>query len=396
MGAMDKLETLAAAAQFDVCGYSGPRRPSNPATSFIHRAALPNGGSVCLMKVLMTNVCVNDCAYCVNQVGRDVPRRSFAPDELARLFIDIHARRLAHGLFLSSGIGHDATRTMASMIDTVEILRHRYEFRGYVHLKILPGASFDTVEAACKLANRVSINMEVPTAPHLARLTRHKDLHTDIVERMRWVKRLTDENERLAPSGQTTQFVVGAAGEADRDILRAVAALYGEVGLRRAYFSAFRPITDSRLEAARPTPPLREHRLYQADWLLRVYGFAHQEVELALGQGGNLPLSKDPKLAAAERQPWLFPVDVNRASYDDLLRVPGVGPTSAQRITEARADHSIFALPQLEKMGVVTKWAAPFIWFRGMPAAERQLSFMPELDDATTVEAEPALAGVLG
>ncbi len=392
----DKLDTLVAAAQFDVCGYSGARDINLSPSRFIHRAALPGGGSICLFKILLTNVCMNDCAYCVNQIGRDVRRTSFRPEELAKIFMQLHARRMVQGLFLSSGIGVDASGTMESMIKTVQILRSRYEFKGYIHLKILPGASFDCVEEGCKLANRVSVNMEAPTIRHLAKLSSKKDLYQGILEPMHWVKNLKAANDKLVPSGQTTQFVVGAANETDQDILHTTEALYHEVELRRVYYSAFRPVRNSRLEGLPSASPLRAHRLYQADWLLRVYGFPPQEVELALGGKGNLSLKKDPKLVIAEKQPWLFPVDMNRASYDELLRVPGIGPVSAKRITEARQEHSIFSIEQLRKMRVLTRKASPFIWFQGMLAweKEKQTSFLPELDDAT--QEAPSLAGVIG
>ncbi len=389
----DKVATLTSAAQFDVCGYSSHPTGHISPSRFIYHAALPGGGTVCLFKVLLTNVCVNDCAYCVNQIGRDCPRHSFQPAELARVFMELHAKRQAQGLFLSSGIGHNPTRTMELMLNTVEILRQRYEFNGYIHLKILPGAAFDCVEAACHLANRVSVNIEAPTAHHLAKLSRKKDLFRGIVEPMRWVKQLMAENEQLVPSGQTTQFVVGAAGETDRDILHTTEALYREIGLRRAYFSAFHPVPESRLEGIPSTPPLREHRLYQVDWLLRVYGFKPQEVELALGEKGNLSLAKDPKLVIARQQPWLFPVDINRANYDDLLRVPGIGPVSAGRIIESRKGHSIYSLGQLQKMRVVTKRAAAFIRFQSMLDSEKQASFLREVD-AERETPELSLAGI--
>ena len=395
MEVQDKLEALVAGAQFDVCGYNGVRDINPSPWRYIHRATLPGGGSVCLFKVLLTNVCTNDCAYCVNQIGRDGPRTSFRPEELAKLFMQLYTRRLVRGLFLSSGIAGNASRTMESMIKTVEILRHHYEFKGYIHLKILPGASFDCVEEGCKLASRVSVNMEAPTTQHLAKLSSKKDLYQGILEPMRWVKKLMATNESLVPSGQTTQFVVGAAGETDRDILRTTEALYHEIKLRRVYFSAFRPVSNSPLEWLPPTSPLRAHRLYQSDWLLRVYGFSPQEVELALGAKGNLPLRNDPKLVIAEKQPWLFPVDVNRASYDELLRVPGIGPVSARRIIEARQEHSVFSMEQLRKMHVYTRKAAPFIWFQGMLSweKEKQSSFLLQLDDVA--HQTPSLAGVL-
>lgn len=396
MEIQDRLETLVAAAQFDVCSYSGVHEVNRAPARFIFRAAMPGGSSISLFKVLLTNVCTNDCAYCANQVGRDIRRTSFSPEELARLFMQLHSRKLVQGLFLSSGVAGNASLTMESMVKTVEILRHRYKFQGYIHLKILPGASFDYVEEGCRLANRVSVNMEAPTVQHLSKLSSRKDLYQGILEPMHWVKRLKAADDRLVPSGQTTQFVVGAAGETDLDILRTTTALYHELELRRIYFSAFRPVKNSPLEGHLPTPPLREHRLYQTDWLMRVYGFTHSEVELALGKTGNLSLNRDPKLVIAGKQPWLFPVDVNTASYDELLRVPGIGPASAKRIIETRRGHSIFSVEQLRKMRVSARKALPYIWFRGMLTVEKeqQLSFLTDLDD---VEAPtPSLAGVLG
>jgi len=286
---------------------------------------------------------------------------------------------------------------MEAMLKTVTILRSpRYDFKGYVHLKILPAARLDCVEEACRLANRVSVNMEAPTAQHMSRLSLKKDLHNDIVERMRWVKQLTTRDGRLAPSGQTTQFVVGASDESDRDILRTTNALYSEVDLRRAYFSAFQPVSHSRLESHAPTPLLREHRLYQVDWLMRVYRYPLREVELALDESGNLPVKRDPKLAIARRQPWLFPVDINSAGADDLLRVPGIGPASAKRIIEARKEHSISSLQQLAKMGAVVKRAAGYIWWKGMIEHEKQLALMPEEPAAGREVAEETLATVVG
>ena len=398
MDLSDRLEALVGGAQFDVCSYNAAtsfRYANSSASRFIRRAAVPGGGSVPLFKVLLTNVCINDCAYCANRVGRDSPRFSFQPDELAKLFMELHTKRLVQGLFLTSGIAGNPSRTQEAMIKTVEILRHYYGFEGYIHLKILPGAPFDCVEEGCKLASRVSLNMEAPTTEHLARLSAKKNLYRDIVERMRWIKQLMATEERLVPSGQTTQFVVGAAGETDRDILRTTGALYREMELRRVYFSAFRPVRGSPLERLSPASPKREHRLYQADWLLRVYGFSPQEIELALGERGNLPLTKDPKLVIAQKQPWLFPVDVNRASYDELLRVPGIGHLSARRIIEARSEHSIFSLEQLKKMRVVTEQAAPFIWFQGTLTWEKQTSFLQQLDDDLAQQA-PSLAASLG
>jgi putative DNA modification/repair radical SAM protein len=391
---MEKLDTLVSAAQFDSSGCGGTGFKTNSPLRFIHRAALPGGGYIPLLKILLTNVCINDCAYCVNQIGRDVPRCSFHPEELAKLFMELHSKRLVRGLFLSSGIGKNVSKTMESMVNVVEILRHRYEFKGYIHLKILPGADLSTVEAGCRLAGRVSVNIEAPTAHHLARLSHRKDLHHGILERMHWVKQLISKNESLVPSGQTTQFVVGAAGETDHDILRTTEALYREIGLRRVYFSAFRPVSNSPLEELRPTPPMREYRLYQTDWLLRDYGFSFDEIKLALGKNDNLSLGKDPKIIIAQKKPWLYPVDINRASYEELLRVPGIGPVSARRIIETRREHSIFSLQQLKKMKVITGRALPFIWFKGMLDFEKQASFIPQLENDMN-QAVPSLVETL-
>jgi putative DNA modification/repair radical SAM protein len=374
MATCDKVEILTSSAQFDVCGPSSASQMEGLPLRFIYRASLPGGGCVSLFKVLLTNVCVNDCAYCAIQVDRDCPRTSFPPDELARVFMELYRKRLVQGLFLSSGIAGNASRAMESMVKTVEILRQSYKFTGYIHLKILPGASFDCVEAGCRLASRVSVNVEAPTARYLAKLSTKKDIYQDIIRPMYWVKKIVAGNGTLIPSGQTTQFVVGAAGETDRDLLRTTTALYRDIGLRRVYFSAFQPISGTRSEGLNPTPPIREHRLYQTDWLLREYGFSPPEVELALGEDGNLSLENNPKLVIARKQPWLFPLDVNKADYAELLRVPGIGPTAARRIVDVRRDRSINAMEQLQKMRGVVKRAAPYIWFKGMLDWEKELS----------------------
>ncbi len=379
---MDKLKTLVSAARFDSCGCGRDVSTVNAPFGIIYNAALPGGGCMPLLKVLLTNFCVNDCAYCVNQVGRDIPRCAFQSEELARLFMQMQSKKLVQGLFLSSGIGVDVSRTMEAMIKVVEILRQRYRFPGYIHLKILPGARFDCVEAACRLASRVSINIEAPTARHLARLSGKKNLRLGILERMRWVKQIIAQNETLVPSGQTTQFVVGAAGETDSDILQTAGELYKENGLKRVYFSAFRPVSHSLLEGVEPAPPLREHRLYQVDWLIRIYGFSPDDVELALDSSGSLALGKDPKLTIARKQPWLFPLDLNQAAYKDLIRVPGIGPISARRIVDTRLESAISSVLQLKKMGVSVNRALPFIRFKGLLESDRQLSFLLRMDNA--------------
>lgn len=382
MDSYEKLKLLGTAAQFDICAACGETAATSHSNdfpySFIHKVSVPSMGRVSIFKVLLTNVCTNDCAYCVNQVGRDVRRTTYQPEELANLFMSLHRKRLVTGLFLSSGIGTNATLTMERMLDTVTILRRQHGFRGYVHLKLLPGASLDCIEEACRLSSRVSVNVEAPTPEHLARLSSRKDLDGAIIGRMEWVKRYSETTRRV-PCGQTTQFVVGAAGESDRDILRTTRRLYGDIRLRRAYFSAYRPIAGSRLEGVPPAPPMREHRLYQSDWLLRVYRFPLEEVELALKKDGALPLSKDPKQAIAERQPWLFPVDVNRASYSELLRVPGIGPLTAKRIVQLRGGHQVRSLDEVRRLGGAAKRAAPYLWLKDADRASRPFAVQAPL-----------------
>jgi putative DNA modification/repair radical SAM protein len=391
-GVDNKLAALAEAARDDVCGCSRAGAIDTSPSKFIYHAALPDGGCTSLFKVLMTNVCTNDCAYCANRSNLDIDRTAFKPEELARLFMEFNRKKMAEGLFLSSGIAGNPSSTMSRMIETVELLRRTYQFKGYVHLKLLPGATSDCIEAACKLANRVSVNIEAPSAHHLSRLSSRKNLLDGILAPMRQVKSLKDKTPYLVPGGQTTQFVVGAAGETDRDILTTTQGLYKEIDLRRVYFSAYRPVGDDRLAGVPAASPWRQHRLYQTDWLLRVYNFTPGEVSLALDPSGYLPLKQNPKLSIARSQPWLYPVDVNRATYYELLRVPGIGPVSAGRIVEARKHRAIWGLEQLQKLHVRYREAAPYIWFKGMTDWEKQLTFLPDIVEQETEGSEKTLA----
>ena len=380
IGTDDKLKTLAGAARYDVCGSGALETNSRDLPlHFIHRAAVPDGGCTSLFKVLMTNACVNDCAYCVCAASRNVRRTAFKPEELARTFLEFNRRHIAEGLFLSSGIAENPDCAMEGIIKTVEILRQKLGFKGYIHAKMLPSASPDRIEAICTLASRVSVNIEAPTAEYLKRLSARKNLLDGILAPMRQAQSLQAAHPQLIPSGQTTQFVVGAAGESDADILGTTANLYKDIGLRRVYFSAYKPIPDTRLEGVPTASTWRQHRLYQADWLLRVYGFPQAEVSLALDRWGNLPLKANPKLVIARASPWLFPMDVNRASFEELLRVPGIGPLAAKRIVEMRRIRDISSVDQLKKLRVRYREAMPYIWFKGMTIFEKQLSFFESL-----------------
>jgi predicted DNA-binding helix-hairpin-helix protein len=365
MDVVRKIETLGESAQYDLCNACGAAaRERDDLGKWIYPTALPDGGRVRVLKVLMTNVCEKSCYYCGIRASRDVPRTSFAPEELAGAFDRMHRADLVDGLFLSSAVCAGANRTMDRMLACVELLRTHYSFPGYVHLKLLPGCSEAHVERAVQLAHRVSVNLEAPSAERLAAIAPHKDFYEELAEPMRMAKRLIDASGgRLAPAGQTTQFVVGAAGEADEEILSATARLYGELDLRRAYYSAFQPVPGTPLDGLPPTPAWREHRLYQADWLLRFYGFTFDD--LIFDQGGNLPRRADPKQVYAQTHPELFPVEVNRAARQELLRVPGLGPKSVGRILRWRREGTLRELGDLSKAGAVAGRAAPYVLLDG-------------------------------
>jgi predicted DNA-binding helix-hairpin-helix protein len=366
MDLMRKIETLGESAQHDLCGTCGSQasRRRDDLGRWIYPAALPDGKRVRLLKVLLTNVCEKDCFYCATRASRDIRRVSFAPEELARAFDQMHRAGLVDGIFLSSGVCAGSSHSMDRMIACIEQIRQVYGFQGYVHLKLLPGASEAHVERAVQLAHRVSVNLEAPNARRLAALAPHKQFDHDLAAPMRIAKRLRDASGgRLAPAGQTTQFVVGAAGESDHEILSTTVHLYRRLGLARAYYSAFRPVPGTPLENHPHTPAWREHRLYQADWLLRHYGFSFEE--LVFGADGNLPREDDPKQLYARFHPEQFPVEVNRASRAELLRVPGLGTRSVVRILQWRQGGTLRELADLHKAGAATGRAAPYVLLNG-------------------------------
>ena len=374
MDKFEKLALLGESAKYDVCASSSasPKKfrdadIGRTVPSGICHSFTPDGRCVSLFKVLLSNQCEKDCLYCPNRAGRDVPRSRFAPDELAELFMEFYRRNYVEGLFLSSGVRHSTGRTMQELLETVEILRYRYKFGGYVHLKILPGADEAETEKAVELANRVSLNMEAPTAAHLARLSRTKNFAGEI---MSGISRISRYVRKQSGVSHSTQFIVGAAQESDRDILDSSVRLYTGYGLKRAYFSTFQPVPGTLLDGIAGAPLLREHRLYQADFLYRYYGF--QINELTYDPVGNLDLSMDPKQAFALRHPELFPLEINRASLTELLRIPGIGPRSAKKIVGLRRETQFRAVEDLTRIGVVTKRALPFILVQG-----KQYSSLP-------------------
>ncbi len=374
MDALAKLELLGPPTCFEPAEEVGapqsPGRRGDDLAGAIHNAVMPNGKRIALLKTMLTSACERDCAYCAFRQGRDFRRATFTPDELASLFIQLHHKGIAEGLFLSSGLAGGGPRVQDRIIATAEILRRRYEFQGYMHVKIMPGAEREQVAAAMRLADRVSVNLEAPNAERLARLAPHKLFAEELLQRLRWIEEIRRELPGRWPSS-TTQFVVGAVGESDVELLTTTEYLHRQVGLARAYFSGFSPVPDTPLEDHPPMPPLREHRLYQSSFLLRDYGFTVEE--LPFDTGGNLPLESDPKLAWAQRYLAHAPVEVNTAGRRDLLRVPGIGPKGVERILRERRRGRLRDLADLRKLRVITRRAAPFILMDGRRPA-RQLT----------------------
>ncbi|MGD9498768.1 MAG: radical SAM protein, partial [Armatimonadota bacterium] len=327
----------------------------------IYEALTADGRRVRLLKVLLSNACRLDCLYCATRCSRDIPRASFRPEELARLTVELTDAGLISGLFLSSGIVGDADNTMARMIETVELLRHKHQYRHYVHLKLLPGISEAAVLAAAGLADRLSTNLEAPGPRRLSAICPGKSFERDLVRPLRWARQLIEPGQ--VRSGLTTQFVVGAAGESDRELVEMTWRLRAELGLARIYFSGFQPVPDTPLADREPTPAVREHRLYQAEFLLRTYGFALSEI--VFDEAGMLAPDRDPKLAAALAHQELFPVEVNTAERWQLLRVPGIGPTCADRILQVRAQQKLTSLRHLELLGVRTDRSRNFVTLAG-------------------------------
>jgi predicted DNA-binding helix-hairpin-helix protein len=365
------LAALTQAARHDLscaCGPAEHRRRGDRGL-WIYPAALPSGRRVPMLKVLQANGCERSCVYCVERCGGQGRAHSLAPEGLAAAFMELRRSGRVVGLFLSSAIRGGAIATMDRMLATAELLRGRHAFRGYIHLKMIPGSRPDQIERAMALATRVSVNMEAPTAAHLLRIAPGKQLETQIMEPMRQVARAMVRGD-FARGGQTTQFVVGAAGETDREIAEAAAQGYRELGLARVYYSAMQPMAGTPLAERAPVPFLREHRLYQTDFLLRGYGFSLDEIHF--DEAGALPLHTDPKTLWAERHPERFPVEVNRAGLHELLRVPGIGPRSARRLLQLRREQRLRDVAVLRAAGASWKVASPYLLLDGK-SAERQL-----------------------
>lgn len=389
MDSAETLRLLASQMSFEADGEPSPAAPAyfSPKAcpefteresdqAFVHSAQLPNGQRIKLLKTLLTSVCERDCFYCPFRAGRDFRRATFKPDEFATLFAKLSAANLAEGMFLSSGVAGGGIRSMDKLIATAEILRGKYQYRGYIHLKIMPGAEKEQVFRAMQLADRVSINLEAPNTDRLARLAPHKVFFEELLEPLKWA----EEFRRTIPAykfwkghapSTVTQFVAGGADESDLELLTTTEWLHKNVRLKRAYFSAFNPIRDTPLENKPATNPMREHRLYQASFLLRDYGFDLEDLPFA--DGSNLPLHTDPKQAWAQANLREQPIEINKAEKRDLLRVPGIGLKGAEAILKARRTSRLRDLSALKKLGILSERAAPFILLDGRRAV-RQLA----------------------
>ncbi len=379
---LEKLKVLAESAKYDVsCSSSGTTRKNNSGGigntkgwGLCH-SFTEDGRCVSLLKIMLTNYCIYDCAYCINRKSNDIPRAAFTPKELIELTIEFYRRNYIEGLFLSSGIIKNPDYTMERMVRVVKELRTTYRYNGYIHMKSIPGTSPELLNEAGMYADRLSINIEIPTENNLKTLAPDKD-HQSIFKPMLHIQQgilqSTEERRkfrsapRFVPAGQSTQMIIGATDDTDKTILNTSAALYTRPTMKRVYYSGFIPVNeyDKRLPALKQAPLVRENRLYQADWLLRFYQFKVDEI--VDDRFPDLDLEIDPKLSWALRHPEHFPVDINRADYAMLLRVPGLGVKSAKLIVASRRYGRITA-STLKKMGVVLKKAQYFITCHELP-----------------------------
>jgi putative DNA modification/repair radical SAM protein len=406
MDLQSKLAVLADAAKYDAsCASSGSSKKhslgargmgSTEGMGICHSYA-PDGRCISLLKILLTNFCIYDCLYCVNRRSSNTPRARFSVEEVVQLTLDFYGRNYIEGLFLSSGVIRNADYTMEQLVRVARTLREQHDFRGYIHLKTIPDASPELLAAAGRYADRVSVNIELPSEASLTRLAPEKSDGT-IRRSMAHLREHIDEAKaeraapKFAPGGQSTQLIVGADDASDRTIIEKSVVLYSSYKLRRVYYSAFSPIPDSSgLLPLKAAPLMREHRLYQSDWLLRFYGFNAQE--LFVRPDGMLDLQIDPKLAWALQHRELFPVDINLAPREALLRVPGLGVRAVKRIVAARRARTI-RLEDLQRLRVPLSRVLPFVVAPGhvprqleTSGLERQLRGQPAQLSLLTADA---------
>jgi predicted DNA-binding helix-hairpin-helix protein len=359
---------------FSQCGLK-PNEETLPDVSY---ARLPGGGTIPLLKTMVSSICEKNCNYCAFRSGRDIPRAIFQPDELANTFLELANKKIVQGLFLSSGILGKGIISQDKIIETAEIIRKKKKFRGYMHLKVMPGAEKDQIRELMKYADRVSINLEAPNPERLETLAPKKDFFNELFTRMKWIHEIRATEDAHAswknkwPS-ISTQFVVGPAQENDRELVSASAYLIEKFRLARVYFSAFSPIMNTPFENIPAESQLREHRLYQASYLLRDYGF--QNEDFYFEDSGNLSLELDPKMTWAERNLLIEPLEINKATREQLLRVPGIGPKKADLILHyRRGKNSIHTLEDLKGLGVSYAKSGRYILVNG-----KSFGFQPRL-----------------
>jgi len=378
MSDIEKLQLLTSQMHLEPAEdcHLNPLPPGGREAITVKRAIMPNGHRIRLLKTLLSSYCENNCRYCPFRAQRDMPRAAFTPDDFAHLFDSLYRSGFVEGIFLSSSVFDGAIKTQDQLLDTAAILRKRYDFRGYLHLKIMPGAEKAQVERAMILADRLSVNLEAPHAKALAILAPQKDLATELLAPLKWIEDIrTSKPPTYAWKGKwpssTTQFVVGAAGETDLEILSTTAYLHKNSGITRAYYSSFNPIQGTPLDNTAPSHPRREFRLYQAFFLLRDYGFSIEDLNYM--KSGNLSLEKDPKSAWADQHLLHQPVEINQAPRAQLLRVPGLGPKRVENILALRRKELLKSYTRLKKLKLITEKTAPYILLNGKSPA-RQLN----------------------
>ncbi|MBN2046893.1 MAG: radical SAM protein [Anaerolineaceae bacterium] len=358
-------------------GKGGSTKTSGNEFCPVSHVTLPGGKRMPVLKTLLTSICERNCNYCAFRSGRDVRRYSFTPDELSDVFIQMYQKNMVQGIFLSSGVVGGGVQTQDRLIAAAEILRYRYGYQGFLHLKLMPGSEYDQVYQSMRLADRVSVNLEAPSTHHLRKLAPMKQFFEELLKPLQWVEEIRQNRSPAATwSGRwpssATQFVAGGGTESDVELLQVSEFLYRKLKLARTYFSGFSPVIGTPLENQTPVNPWRRYRLYQASFLLRDYPFSMED--LPFEGSGFLPLNRDPKLAWAELNLLDQPIEINRAEYTDLVHIPGIGPLGARRILALRGKEGIRSLGDLKRLGVVEKRAAPFILVNGRrPAYQSSL-----------------------
>jgi predicted DNA-binding helix-hairpin-helix protein len=378
LGVLSKDMVLEADSEKDcqpiVAGRSLPLIP-------ITQVSMPGGKKMNVLKTMLTTACERNCYYCPFRAGRNMRRETFKPEEMAKTFISVYTAGAVEGIFLSSGIIKGGITTQDKLLDTADILRNKLGYRGYLHLKIMPGSERDQLRRAMQLASRVSINLEAPTPGRLPALAPKKNFVEELLAPLKWAEEIRQNEPPHTWNGRwastITQFVVGPSGESDLELIGTSEYLYKRLKLKRTYFSAFVPIEDTPLENHPAEDPWREHRLYQASFLLRDYGWSMED--LPFHQNGRLPLNQDPKTAWAEQTLLHTPIDLNKATREQLMMIPGIGPKAAVRITNARHHRKVRSLEDLRRLGVSAKRAAPYVLLDGhLPSFQMRLMDIPD------------------